>query len=153
MPKDADIQLAESKARLFSQSWLDAPDSEGNFPTNGDRFAAQEVRKREDVEGFTRKGIILQAIAAAWHYKSPEQLKQIGDKVERERIQVLHGTADNMITVTHGEVLAKGLDWEDSQKPGIQKHIFEGRGHVLPYEEKEEFNRLIAEIVDKTEKM
>ena len=58
-----------------------------------------------------------------------------------------------MITATHGEVLAKGLGWEESQKMGVQKHIFEGRGHVLPFEEKDEFNRLIAEIVDKTEKM
>ncbi|MCJ1351463.1 MAG: hypothetical protein MMC33_001447 [Icmadophila ericetorum] len=151
IPKDPDIQLAESKARLFSKEWLDAPDSEGDFPTNGDRFAAQEVRKRGNVEGFTRKGFMLQAIAAGWHHKSPEQLKQIGDQIGRERIQVLHGTIDNMITVPHGDVLAKGLGWEKSQKSGVRKLIYEGRGHVLILEEKDEFNRVIAEIVDKTE--
>lgn len=34
---------------------------------------------------------MLQAIAAGWHHKSAEQLKEIGDKVGRERIMVLHG--------------------------------------------------------------
>jgi hypothetical protein len=31
---------------------------------------------------------MLQAIAAGWHYKSPAQLKELGDKVGRERISV-----------------------------------------------------------------
>ena len=34
---------------------------------------------------------MLQAIAAGWHYMSPERLKELGDKVGRNRIMVLHG--------------------------------------------------------------
>ncbi|MCJ1416993.1 hypothetical protein MMC32_003332 [Xylographa parallela] len=147
IPKDTDIQLAEIKARLFSDEWLAAPDADGNFPTNGDRFAAQEVKKRRNTEAFTRKGFTLQAIAAGWHHKSPEQLQEIGDKVGRERIQVIHGSRDQMITFHHGEMLVKELGGEGS---GVTHVFFEGRGHVLPMEERKEFAQLIKRIVDKT---
>jgi pimeloyl-ACP methyl ester carboxylesterase len=148
IPKAIDVQLAEVKVRLFSDKWLVAPDADGNFPTNGDRFAAQEVKKRQNTEAFTRKGFICQAIAAGWHHKSEAQLKEIGDKMGRERIQVMHGTIDNMITVSHAEVLVKDLGGEAS---GVKRIMFEGRGHVLPMEERKEFARLIADIVAKTE--
>lgn len=148
IPKEIDVQLAEVKVRLFSDSWLATPDVDGNFPTNGDRFAAQEVKKRQNTEAFTRKGFICQAIAAGWHHKSAAQLKEIGDKVSRERIQVMHGTIDNMITVPHAEVLVKDLGGEAS---GVKRIIFEGRGHVLPMEERQEFAKLIEDIVAKTE--
>ncbi|MCJ1399495.1 hypothetical protein MMC11_002697 [Xylographa trunciseda] len=149
MPKDIDIQLAEIKARLFSEEWLAAPDADGNFPTNGDRFAAQEVKKRRNTEAFTRKGFTLQAIAAGWHHKSPEQLKMLGDEVGRERIQVIHGTVDKMITLYHGEMLVRELGGEES---GVTRVIFKDRGHVLPMEERQEFARLIEQIVEKTNK-
>ena len=132
---------------MFSDEWLAAPDADGNFPTNGDRVAAQEVKKRRNTEAFTRKGFTLQAIAAGWHHKSPEQLKDIGDKVGRERIQVIHGTTDNMITIYHGEMLVKELGGEES---GVTRVVFENRGHVLPIEERKEFARLIERLVDKT---
>ena len=148
IPKAIDVQLAEVKVRLFSDAWLAAPDAEGNFPTNGDRFAAQEVKKRQDTEAFTRKGFICQAIAAGWHHKSPAQLQEIGDKVGRERIQVMHGAIDNMITVPHAEVLVKELGGEAS---GVKRTIYEGRGHVLPIEERRGFAKLIEDIVAKTE--
>jgi len=148
IPKALDVQLAEVKVRLFSDGWLAAPDADGSFPTNGDRFAAQEVKKRQNTEAFTRKGFICQAIAAGWHHKSPAQLQEIGNKVGRERIQVMHGTIDNMITVPHAEVLVKDLGGEAS---GVKRIIFEGRGHVLPMEERKEFARLIADIVAKTD--
>jgi len=149
IPREIDVQLSDIKIRLFSKPWLEEADAEGGFPTNGDRFAAQELNKRQDTEGFTRKGFLCQALAAGWHHKRPEQLKLIGDFVGRERIQVLHGTVDNMLTVTHAEVLAKelGEEW------GIRKQIFQGRGHVLMWEEREEFRKSISALIDKTEKM
>ena len=150
IPKPIDIQIAEVKARMFSQAWLDAPDADGGFPTNGDRFAAQEVNKRRDVIGFTKKGFILQAIAAGWHHKSAAQLKELADKIGRDRIQVMHGTIDNMITPPHAEVLVRELGGEEV---GVTKYIFEGRGHVLMLEEREEFARLIAALIEKTEAM
>lgn len=150
IPKPIDLQLAEVKSRLFNQAWLDQPDADGNFPTNGDRFAAQEISKRRDVVGFTKKGFILQAIAAGWHHKSAAQLKELADKVGRDRIQVMHGTIDSMITYPHAEVLVRELGGEEQ---GVTKYIFEGRGHVLMLEERKEFARLIAALIEKTEAM
>jgi len=149
IPREIDVQLSDIKRRLFSKPWLEEADAEGGFPTNGDRFAAQELNKRQDTEGFTRKGFLCQALAAGWHHKSPEQLKTIGDVVGRERIQIMHGTVDNMLTVPHAEVLAKELGEGD----GVTKRIFQERGHVLMWEEREEFRRLISALVDKTENM
>ncbi|KAI9816458.1 MAG: hypothetical protein M1827_001590 [Pycnora praestabilis] len=151
VPKPIDVQLANIKASLYSDAWLNAPDAEpvvGGFPTNGDRFAALEIRKRQDTEGFTRKGFMMQAIAAGWHHKSPAQLKKLGDEVGRERIQVVHGTIDRMITVPHAEVLVKDLGGEDA---GVTRLIFDGRGHVLPVEQRKEFASLIEAFVKKTE--
>ena len=149
IPKSVDKQIALVKSRL-SSSWLAQPDQDGDFPTNGDRFAAQELTKRGDSQGFTRKGFICQAMAAGYHKKSPEQVKEIADKVGRERILVIHGTVDNLITVPHGEVLAKELGGEEM---GVTKRIFEGRGHYVPIEERAEFRKLIEGIVEKTEAM
>ncbi|KAI4131385.1 MAG: hypothetical protein LQ347_003020 [Umbilicaria vellea] len=146
----SNIQLAEVKSRLFHQAWLDQPDADGNFPTNGDRFAAQEISKRRDTEGFTKKGFILQAIAAGWHHKSAAQLKELADKVGRDRILVMHGTIDNMITYPHAEVLVRELGGEEQ---GVTKYIFEERGHVLMLEERKEFTRLIVAFIEKTEAM
>ena len=148
MPKSLDQLIAGVKTRV-SESWLLQPDEDGDFPTNGDRFAAQELTKRQDTQGFTRKGFICQAVAAGWHKKSPEQLKEIAERVGRERILVTHGSADNLITVPHGEILAKEL----GEEMGVTKMIFEGRGHYLPMEERAKFRRLIEGIVDKTEAM
>lgn len=149
LPKSLDKQIAEVKTRV-SASWLSQPDQDGDFPTNGDRFAAQELTKRHDTECFTRKGFICQALAAGYHKKTPEQLKEIADKVGRERILVIHGTTDNLITVPHGEVLAKELGGEEM---GVTKKIFEGRGHYIPIEDRPGFRMLIEGIIEKTEGM
>lgn len=145
IPKSIDKQIAEIKTRV-SSTWLAEPDLDGGFPTNGDRFAAQELNKRMDTKGFTRTGFILQAIAAAYHKKTPEQLQQIAERVGRERIQVIHGTDDNLITPPHAEILVRGLGGEEA---GIAKHLFEGKGHYLPLEERKEFNRLVERMIEK----
>ncbi|KAI9874266.1 MAG: hypothetical protein M1830_009943 [Pleopsidium flavum] len=150
IPKSPDVQLAEVKTRLFSPTWLNNPDTEGTFPTNGDRFAAQELKKRQDTEGFTGKGFVLQAIAAGWHHKSAEQLGNLADRVGRERIQVVHGDVDRMITVPHAEVLVREMGGEER---GVTRIVIRGRGHVLPMEERKEFMRLVEDMVDKTEKL
>ncbi len=80
-----------------------------HFDSNFARFAAQEVTKQRDREGFTRPGFLLQIIAAGWHHKSATQLREIGDKVGRERILVLHGTEDKIISIPHGRKLIEYL--------------------------------------------
>jgi hypothetical protein len=44
---------------------------------------------------------MLQAVAAGWHHKSAEQLKEIGDKVGRERIMVVHGMSPKSLFTIH----------------------------------------------------
>lgn len=150
LPKAIDVQLDSIKARTFSQPWLNETDAEGHFPTNGDRWAAQELAKRQNVEGFTKRGFILQAIAVNWHHKSAAQLKQLGDQVGRNRILVIHGTEDRMITQPHGDLLVKELGGEEN---GVTRCVAEGRGHGLPMEWRRELTKVIAIFVEKTGKL
>ena len=108
------------------------------------------MNKRRDVDGFTRKGFICQAIAAGWHHKSAKQLAELGDKVERERILVVHGTVDKMITLPHGEILCEELGGEER---GVTKVIVQGKGHGLPMEWRKELTKLIGSFVEKTDKI
>ncbi len=153
MPKSLDTQINDVKSHV-SPTWLSAPDLDAgfptNFPTNGDRFAAQELKKRRDPKGFTRLGFLCQLLAAAYHRKSPEQLRHLGERVGRERIQVMHGTFDNLITFPHVEILVRGLGGEEA---GVTKYVFEGRGHYLPLEERQEFKKLLEAMIEKTETM
>ena len=149
IPQPIDQRIATSKKQV-SASWLSEPDQDGDFPTNGDRFAAQEITKRQDTHGFTPQGVLCQILAVLGHSKSPEQLKEIADKVGRERILVVHGTADNMIGGPLTEILMEGLEGEDM---GVTRKTFEGRGHYLPIEERVEFRKSIEAIVEKAEAM
>lgn len=157
VPRDIDVQLDEISHRLFATDFLDAPDTEadeeytggpegGNFPTNRDRYCAGEVDKRLDKEGFTRKGFMLQAIAAGWHHKSPQQIAEMGDRVGRGRIAVVHATGDRMITFQHGEMLREELGEEVAWK------VWEGGGHVLMWEREREYNAFVEEMIVRGEK-
>jgi pimeloyl-ACP methyl ester carboxylesterase len=164
VPKSLDRAITDASRSLFPDSWLDSPDDcvlpsattrdvvlppNGaylRFSTNYEHFAAQELSKRLNTVAFTKKGFVLQAIAAGWHFKSKKQLEEIGDGVGRGRVLVMHGTRDNMITVQHGRVLIEEL------KPG-KSFVVEGAGHVLMLERTEWYNGVIEEMVAKTEKM
>ena len=147
IPRDIDVQLDEITKRLFSQKFLDEPDREDKFPTNGDRIAAGELNKRMDKEGFQRKGFVLQAIAAGWHWKSAAQLKELGDQVGRKRIFVLHGTRDRMLAFVHGELL------RDELGEGIKWKTWDGLGHVLMIEVEDEFNQDVQNFVETCAKL
>jgi len=95
-----------------------------------------------------------QALAAGWHHKSAEQLQRIADQVGRQRIVVVHGEADRMITIPHGRTLieelnAGGKGGEDV----VNGMIFEGQGHVIPVEKREEIAKIIEEAVRTGEKL
>lgn len=170
IPKSLDEQIAGVKANLYTSSWLDAPDTlppvTQSFPTNGDRFAANEIWKREQPEFFEKPGFILQAVAAGWHYKSPAQLAQIADTIGKKRIMVVHGTKDKMLTFPHGVVLWRGLEkgegrtgkenWlgveeeEDVWAEGeVEKHFVKGQGHVLPAEMRGEVNAWLESLFER----
>jgi pimeloyl-ACP methyl ester carboxylesterase len=158
IPRDLDVQLDEISLRLFSQRFLDKPDTEadepytggpegGNFPTNRDRYRAGEMDKRLDQQGFTRKGFMLQAIAAGWHHKSAAQMKDLAERVGRSRVAVCHGTGDRMITYQHAELLKQELG------EGIEWKVWEGSGHVLMWEEEEEWNAWVERFVKRARAM
>ncbi|KAI9806263.1 MAG: hypothetical protein M1825_006378 [Sarcosagium campestre] len=149
IPRSLDRQLALTKLNLFPPAFLDAPDTEGIFPTNGDAYTAQDLHKRRNTTGFTRKGFILQAIAAGWHHKSAEQIRQLADAVGRHRIQVMHGTLDRMISPPHGDVLASELGGPGPDK-GVRYTVFGGCGHVLIWEKREEVRKLIEQLIHET---
>lgn len=95
----------------------------------------------------TRTGFICQAIAAGWHHKSPKQLEELGDRVGRERIQVVHGTLDRMITPPHGDLLFEGLGGKEK---GVTMVVVEGKAHGLAMEWRRDFTKLIGGFVEKT---
>ncbi|KAK4892219.1 hypothetical protein LTR27_009228 [Elasticomyces elasticus] len=154
VPKALDEQISKVKADCYSAEWLKKPDETESvvkpFPTNGDRFAAGELTKRMSPGAFTRQGFLCQLYAAGFHHKSAAQLKQLADRIGRERILVLHGTADHMIDFIHGQMLLKELGGEEQ---GITKSFHDGLGHVAPFEIRKQFKTIIADRIEKTEKM
>lgn len=154
VPKSMDASIRDAAWNLFPDSYLDAPDTArlpsattpaclpaagrpdwaagayGHFPTNYARFAAQELTKRLDGKAFGPKGLMLQAVAAGWHHMSAPRLAELGDKVGRERIMVVHGTEDRMLTFPHGETLFREL------RPA-EYYVREGSGHVIMMESTE----------------
>ena len=153
-PKPLDAQIAKVKEDCYSAEWLAKPDETEfvvqAFPTNGDRFAAGEISKRLAPDVFTRKGFLCQLYAAGFHHKSAEQIKKLGDLVGRDRILVLHGKQDQMINFIHAEMMLRELGGEES---GVTKSFHEGLGHVAPFELRQEFKRIIADRIEKTEGM
>lgn len=151
-PKGPDETLAATKENLFTKAYVSQPDdtefTTQAFPTAGDRYAAGEVFKRnQDPSWFSLRGFLSQIVAAGWHHKSPEQLTDLADKVGRERIMVIHGTADNMITVPHAHTLIEDLSRGAGVGKGVRSVIMEGQAHVIPIEKRKEFNQLLEENV------
>ena len=151
-----DTQMIDFCAGLFSQQYLDQPDTEadepltggpdgGNFPTVRDRICAVELRQREDRAGFGVKGLMLQMGAVAGHHKSREQLQAILSRFGWNRIAVCHGTADQAIELRHGELLRNEFG------EGVEFRVWEGAGHVLFWEQEIEFNSWLQGRIAKAE--
>ena len=66
----------------------------------------------------------------------------------RERIQVVHGTLDRMITPPHADLLFKGLGGKEK---GVTMVVVEGKAHGLPMEWRRDFTKLIGGFVEKTQ--
>ncbi|KAF2183076.1 alpha/beta-hydrolase [Zopfia rhizophila CBS 207.26] len=175
IPKPLEQQIANIKHNLYTTPWLSAPDSLASesvikpFPTNGDRWAANEIWKRSHPEWVTKSGFILQAIAAGWHYKSPEQLKGLAEKVGKRRVMVVHGGKDRMITFPHGVVLWRGLEKGEGrtgreymgmenepdvlEEGEVEKHFILEQGHVIPVEMREEFTGWVEGLIERGERL
>jgi pimeloyl-ACP methyl ester carboxylesterase len=89
---------------------------------------------------------MMQLLAAAGHNKSEAQLRAMADKVGRERIAILHGTADNMIPAINGEKLSKFVE------PGYWE-LIEGLGHAPMMERTDWFNEWLTGRIINCEKI
>lgn len=170
VPKSLEASVRGAAANTFPLPYLTAPDDAHlpdpastpgckaprgggpylRFSTNYERFVAGEMHKRLDARRFTTRGFLLQLIAAGWHHKSPAQLGEMADAVGRERILVLHGTADRMISIPHGRKLAAHLGGDGGDE-GLKVVIRDGMGHVPPLECTEWFHELMEERIAKGE--
>ncbi|KAI1500197.1 Alpha/Beta hydrolase protein [Biscogniauxia marginata] len=156
-PKSLDESVRYAASTIFPAEFLSRPDNatvpdattprcrvpDGGyrmFESNYARFAAQEITKQRDPSGaFTKAGFLMQLIAAGWHHKSPEQLQELAGRVGHDRILVIHGTNDKMISTAHGEKLITCL------QPGKGLTV-EGMGHAPIMERTQWFNELIEEM-------
>jgi predicted esterase len=103
---------------------------------------------------FSRSAFILQAIAAGWHHKSPAQLAKLAKSVGSNRIMVVHGTLDRMITYPHALDLLDGLRGTAGANDGtIEEHLVQGQAHVIPIEMRSDFHSWVARLVERTERM
>lgn len=143
MPKSLDAKLNQYKSWVGS-SWLPLPDQYEDFPTNEDHFAAQEITRLK--HSFHRLGFLCQLIGVLRHNTSEDQLNRIVETIGGERILIVHGALDRVITVPHAETLYNGFRGEDR---GVTKEIFEDAGHYIPTEKKDEFPRLIEGFLGK----
>ncbi|KAH8886252.1 alpha/beta-hydrolase [Thozetella sp. PMI_491] len=139
LPKTLEKDIQDTATGCFPASWLHGTDDAefpndqtprcklpelgyGRFESNYARWAAQEVIKNRN-QHFTSTGFWMQAMAAGKHGLNKSQLKELGDRVGRERILVLHGDDDQMISVELGKRLIANL------QPG-RSIIAEGLGHA-----------------------
>ncbi|KAK3385382.1 Alpha/Beta hydrolase protein [Podospora didyma] len=104
------------------------------FRNNAMRFVAQEMHKRLDASRFGIKGFILQLVAAGWHRKTAAQLSALADAVGRDRILVMHGTDDGMISPPHGRKLIAALE-------PAKALVVDGMGHAPIVERWAWFNK------------
>src|SRR6266480_5998588 len=78
VPSPIDTQLNNVAYNLFTDGWLPLPDeleyTNEPFPTNRDRVMASELSKRLNPNTVTTASFMAQAVAAAWHHKSPSQI-------------------------------------------------------------------------------
>ena len=166
LPKSVESSVSGSARQMFPLAFLQAPDNTHlpdpkatrnvlppapdteylRFDTNYERFVAQEMQKRLDPLRFGPRGFLLQLIAAGWHKKTPQQLKEMANQIGRERILVMHGDADGMISPPHGRKLM------DYIQPGVGLFV-EGMGHVPMIERVAWYNQLLEGRVALGEKL
>lgn len=166
VPKTEHQATVDTARQIFNEDWLLAPDeaivpvvgeTPGCDPPRGDgkeylhfdnnfqRFLAGELTKRRDPGFYSKLGIISQLVAAGGHYKSPEQLKHIADVIGRDRIMIMHGPGDNMISVENGKTLMSIME------PGTAM-LVEGMSHTPVLDRSDWFNKLFEEKVKLWEK-
>lgn len=111
-----------------------------HFDTNYQRFQAEELAKTRRHGPPSASGFLCQILAALGHRKSRAQLGAMADTVGRDRILIMHGTADEAINVLNGRALI------DAIQP-IDALIVEGMGHMSIFGRAQWVNRLLERKV------
>lgn len=141
IPKPLSARLESSKYRLFSTEWVERPDDLGVFPTNGDRYTAEELWRIDNLPTPRYQGYLLQGWAASWHHMSKDRLKKVGEMVKH--IQVMTGMEDHMIEPFHADIIVEGLE---SAGRKVELLKFENAGHCLHWELRN-YNKVIEGFV------
>ncbi|CUS06975.1 unnamed protein product, partial [Tuber aestivum] len=141
VPRSLPARLAAAQENIFTAAWLKAPDDLGVFPTNSDRYVAEELWRVENLPPPVYQGFLLQGLAASWHYMGPERLKVLGQRIRH--ILVCTGDLDAMIECRHSDVLVRGI----AAGGRVVKRVFEGCGHGLQFQCAREYNCMIEEFV------
>jgi len=128
---------------LYGKKYLDSPDEMGIFPTNADRFNAEEIWKTENLNQQPYVAFVSQLIAAGWHSCSPERLKSISEHIPF--VLVCYGLQDKMVEPSHSKYLIEMLG------PNTQIKEFPDAGHVLNTEHVREYNLFVANFIDQAE--
>lgn len=163
VPKGTDAHIAAARSRVMTAAHAAGPDdaeaeSGTPFASAGDRLGAGEVWKRDlAIHGDAGplvglKGVLSQMVAAAWHHKSPEQMKKLADAVGTKRIAVVHGDADDMVTFPHANMLVEEMSRGAGEGNGVRLVVFPGQAHVIPLEKRKEFNKIVEEMVEAGER-
>jgi len=156
LPKPFETRLLQAQRVLFSPEWLDAQDDLGEFATNRHRHVAEEHWRVVNLSPPVWVGGLLQGLACAWHYVSNDRLQKIGEVVNPETgiplpVNVLTGTADKLIDHSHSHTIVAGINGAGGSERAKLK-VFEGVGHVIHWEAKDEYNTLMEEHFQATEK-
>lgn len=138
-PKTLAARLESAKANLFSEEWLARPDDLGEFPTNADRFVAEDLWRIEKLPAPVYQGTLLQGLAVSWHYMGPERLKVLGAEIPD--ILVVTGDNDALIEHKHSDVLVDGIGGT------VRKILFPGVGHCLQFEVVDEYHTMLEEFI------
>lgn len=150
VPRSLEDDVRHIAKIAYTPEWLAAEDDVtlldsvlGNaaiprFSNNCERFVAMEVVKRDVPGSFPLSAFVMHVVAAGTHAKSPEQLREIGDRVGRDRIMIVHGVEDKAMSVAMGKKL---IDWLQPSKA----LVIEGLGHAPIHERPNWFNELLAQ--------
>lgn len=164
VPQPLPFRLNRVQNSLFSPSFLASPDPLGDFPTNSDRFVAEELWRMKNQTQGPWFAYLLQGLAASTHYFSTERLKKLGELVRvgegeeegeegkpglKVPVMVYTGKLDKMIEWTHSVQIVEGIEAAGKGKTRLK--IWDGSGHALHWEELDEYNKMQEEYFREAE--
>ncbi|KAJ6782186.1 hypothetical protein PWT90_03618 [Aphanocladium album] len=144
-PNDSGVDLSPTSTEAMAEAMekslhLNGDDDDSGeyrrFGSNYQRYQAEEATKHMPPNVFSLQGLLCQLAAVVGHRKSASQLRDMADRVGRDRILVVHGAHDRMIGAVNGEKLIRMI------KPAVGL-IIDGMGHAPIMERTEWFNELL----------